>query len=256
MAYEPKQIEACRVVLLELMELLAPWEGHTLVVGGYAVQLTLSARGRRVGSDYVGTMDVDLMGDLPSVAARRLRRTLLDAGYTEHGQMTDRLIRTVDVGGKPYDVPVDLMLGVSSEHRRYLEGAVAQDLRWRLPSGTPTKARVLIASLPDLLLMKMRAYADENAKGKDGYDVYQLIRHGADSPEALARRVAEALPDELLTELVGDLELFFLQKKRATRDAAMVMRDYHNQLKTEALRDVQQIVTRFVASLRRATEKG
>ncbi len=256
MAYEPKQIEACRVVLLELMELLAPWEGHTLVVGGYAVQLTLSARGRRVGSDYVGTMDVDLMGDLPSVAARRLRRTLLDAGYTEHGQMTDRLIRTVDVGGKPYDMPVDLMLGVSSEHRRYLEGAVAQDLRWRLPSGTPTKARVLIASLPDLLLMKMRAYADENAKGKDGYDVYQLIRHGADSPEALARRVAEALPDELLTELVGDLELFFLQKKRATRDAAMVMRDYHNQLKTEALRDVQQIVTRFVASLRRATEKG
>jgi len=256
MAYEPKQIEACTVVLLELMELLAPWEGHIVVVGGYAVQLMLSARGRQVGSDYVGTMDVDLMGDLPSVAARRLRGTLLDAGYTEDGQMTDRLIRIVDVAGKPYEVPVDLMFGVSSERRRYLEGADAQRLRGRLPSGTRTEARVPIASLPDLLLMKMRAYADENDKGKDGYDVYQLIRHGAASPEALARRVAKALPDELLTELVGNLELFFLQKRRATRDAAMVMRDYHNQLKTEALRDVQQIVTRFVAGLRRATENG
>jgi len=226
------------------------------VVGGCAVQLALSARGRQAGPDYVGTMDLDFMGDLPSAAARRLRGTLLGAGYTEDGRISDRLIRTVDVAGKPYEVPVDLMLGLSSERRRYLEGADAQRLSGRLPCGTPTEARVPIASLPDLLLMKMRAYADENAKAKDGYDVYQLIRHGADSPEALAPQVAEALPDQLIAELLGNLELFFLQKKRATRDAAIMMREYHNQLKTAALRDVEQTVARFVAGLRRAAEDG
>ena len=97
----------------------------------------------------------------------------------------------------------------------------------------------------------MRPYRDGNSKWKDAYDVYYLLRYAAVSPEHLAAEVAVALPPELLDELVENLRVFFLMKRRAGRDAGMMIRDHHGVPKADTEKDALNLVQRFVEALER-----
>jgi len=250
MAYEPMQVAACRMVLLEVLQLLEPWREHFVVIGGWATHMLLhDSPNAQAMPDYVGTMDVDLSICLGPASVRAIRGELLSAGYREDNSMPSRLLRTVQVSGSPYHVPVDLLAASSREYRNRVAGGISFALSGTLPDGHETTLQVPIVSMADLLVMKMRPYREKNEKAKDGYDVYYLLRYAAGSPERAAGQVAARLPADLRSELCDNLQLFFLQKKRAARDAAIMIRDFHSTPKAQALRDVEEVVRRFVAEL-------
>jgi hypothetical protein len=99
-----------------------------------------------------------------------------------------------------------------------------------------------------LLLAKMRPYESKGAKAKDGYDAYMLLAFAAREPEELAQAAVE-LPRELATELLKLVEVFFIKKQRAARDAAILLRDYRGARKKTAARTAVDLATRFVREL-------
>ena len=250
MAYEPDRVKACRMVMLEVLGLLEPWRDSLVLIGGWAVQIGLDQHSDpRDVRDYVGTMDVDFAGNIGMAHTRTIRGRLLEAGYLQDDRMPERMIRIVQVGGEGYHVPVDLLMGVSVEKRARQQRATSVDLTGELPDGTAARVTARVASVADLLAMKMGPYADDNAKVKDGYDVYQLMRHAADSPEELAAEAAAILPPEVCSELARNIDVFFLKTKRAARDAAIMVRDFHGTPKADTVRDARNLAQRFLEAL-------
>ena len=108
-----EQSIACRRVLLELAEVLAPWWDDIVVVGGVAVQLSL----KEEAGQLMPTMDLDLALDIRSISRSDIpedMHTRLLAAYYEEpkpGGKAFRYFRTVKVNGKPIEVPVDFLTG-------------------------------------------------------------------------------------------------------------------------------------------------
>lgn len=201
------------------------------VIGGAAVQVVLqSCSASEMASHYIGTLDVDL-ATADGTSRDELRRVLLEAGARQDGGNPDRVWLLVDVDGDQLEAPVDT-------------------ITLSLVGGVPDVAEGTVLSLPLLLLTKMRPYANDGEKGKDGYDVYMLLACAAGGPEVAAERCAEELPGDLAEELMRLAEVFFLITRRAARHAATVLRDYHNMTRREAFAEVTSVAERFVRTLR------
>ncbi len=249
MAYEPYLVRACRMVMLEVLDILEPWRDSLVLIGGWAVQMQLEQAHGAGDRDYMGTMDVDLDGDMGAAQAHTIRGRLIEAGYREDESVPERLIRVIQVDGTAYEVPVDFLVGSSVEKRARQQRAGSVSLSGELPNGAAVQVTMQLVSVADLLVMKMRPYADDNAKMKDGYDVYQLLRHAAATPEDLAAGAAACLPPQLRRELARNMEVFFLKTKRAARDAGMMMRDFHGVNKRDTIQDAINLAERFVTAL-------
>jgi len=249
MTYEPDRVTACRIVLLDVLRLLEPWRDHLMLIGGWAVRLQLESVHRAEAQDYVGTMDVDIDGDIGAAQAHAIRGRLIEAGYRQDERMSGRLVRTVEINGVGYEVPVDLMLGSSTQRHGRAQRALMLDVEGTGPDGTAVRRSARVVSVPDLLVMKLRPYADNDAKMKDGYDIYQLLHYAADTPEQLAAEVAAGLSQELRAELARNMRIFFLQTRRAARDAAIMMREFNAVPRKDALADAMGLARRFLDAL-------
>ena len=205
------------------------------IIGGSAVMAVLRHISARQVPDYVGTLDVDVA--VRNIEDREALCSILLQlpGATPDPDDSDRIRVPVEVDGELVMAPVDVVTS-------------------QLAEIGPVWADIPTLPLPALLLSKMRPYENEGAKGKDGYDAYMLFAHAASSPEEIARTAVEVLPRELAEELLKLINVFFVMKRRAARDAAMLLRDYHGFDKKEALRKAVHLAQRFVRELRQSLD--
>jgi len=205
--YEDRGVRAMHAVLIELGQILGPYRGAVVVVGGAVPYLLL----RGSEPPHVGTLDVDLDLDperLADGAYAELVETLERAGYGRdiEGLKPFQLQRAVDLGdgGTPVLVLVDLLMPREAKTRRNrpalvaglrVQGTDAGEIALRnnvrlsldgeMPDGRPNRVELLVASIPALLVMKGFALDGRN-KPKDAYDIYYCVRNFPGGPVALA----------------------------------------------------------------------
>ena len=119
--YEDRGVHAMHAVLIELGQILGPYRGAVVVVGGAVPYLLL----RGAEPPHVGTLDVDLDLDperLAEGAYAEFVETLKRAGYRRdvEGLKPFQLQRAVDLGddGDPVTVLVDLLMPRDAKTRR------------------------------------------------------------------------------------------------------------------------------------------
>jgi len=214
--YDDRGVRAMHTVLIELGQILGPYRGAVVVVGGAVPYLLL----READPPHVGTLDVDLDLDperLAKGAYAELVETLERAGYRRdiEGLKPFELQRAVDLrdGGDPVLVLVDLLMPRDAKTRRNrpaliaglrVQGADAGEIALRnnvrlsidgkMPDGRPNRVELLVASIPALLVMKGFAL-DGRDKPKDAYDIYYCVRNFPGGPVALAELCRPLLDD-------------------------------------------------------------
>jgi hypothetical protein len=219
--YEDRGVRAMHAVLIELGQILGPYRGAVVVVGGAVPYLLL----READPPHVGTLDVDLDLDperLADGAYAELVETLERAAYRRNveGLKPFQLQRIVDLqdGGDPVSVLVDLMMPRDTRTRRNrprliaglrVQGADAGEIALksnvrvsvdgRMPDGRPNRVEILVASIPALLVMKGFAL-DGRDKPKDAYDIYYCVRNFPGGPAALAEACRPLLEDPVVRD--------------------------------------------------------
>ena len=126
--YEDRGVRAMHAVLIELGQILGPYRGAVVVVGGAVPYLLL----RGADPPHVGTLDVDLDLDperLAEGAYAEFVETLERAGYRRSGDGLKpfQLQRAVDLGdgGDAVTVLVDLLMPRDAKTRRNRPSLIA-----------------------------------------------------------------------------------------------------------------------------------
>uniref|UniRef100_A0A7C2JYE7 Uncharacterized protein n=1 Tax=Schlesneria paludicola TaxID=360056 RepID=A0A7C2JYE7_9PLAN len=119
------EVDACRAVLIEVLTILAKDLDKLAVVGGWVPELAFPNEG------HIGSLDVDLALDarkLEPKAYESIRKKLVDAGYQQSTEMSNRFFRHIP--GTSIQVKVDLITGefpkiaADGTHHRIQELAV------------------------------------------------------------------------------------------------------------------------------------
>ena len=229
-AYTDRSKRMCVAALARLEGLLSQIEFDYRIIGGSAVLLVVEAPARGCPADHVGTLDVDIAVQRPT-EREALQRVLLDSGGRQDPQNAIRIWIPVAVGDEDGEVPVDI---ITSDFVSLPPGQTSP------PTLPPTA----------LLLSKMRPYENKGAKGKDGYDAYMLLAHAAAEPEELAEDAIGELPEAAVGELLHLIEVFFMNKRRAARDAAMLLRVCRGADRSAVIRHAVTSAERFAHRLR------
>jgi len=234
---------AARTVLLDALGALAAHQPALVVVGAQAVYLRTGSAGLTVApytTDGDLALDPTLLGDDP-----RLGEAMQHGGFTllvrnDGGVEPGTWIGTTEVTGRPYSVPVDLIVpeGVlpggrtrgarltvhgkqAAKRTRGLEAALIDHGRMTLcglAAGDDRQVEVSVAGVAALLVskvIKLRDRVEQNRphrlKDKDAGDVLRLIRA---TPVALMAERLDALrQDEVagavtVEALTGAVALF------------------------------------------------
>jgi len=100
------EVTACRSVLIEVLTILAKDLDNLAVVGGWVPELAFPDKG------HIGSLDVDLALDaqkLEPKAYESIKKKLVDAGYQQSPDMSNRFFRSIK--GAAIQVRVDLITG-------------------------------------------------------------------------------------------------------------------------------------------------
>ncbi len=223
-----EQSIACRMVLLELAEVLEPWWDDIVVVGGVAVQLSLEEP-----SLILPTMDLDLALDIRTISRsdvpEDMHTRLLAAYYEEPrpGGKVFRYFRTVTVNGKPIEVPVDFLTGerfgtdpdrsaedVEGIRVSKLDGCelafqetVSIRLEGQRPDGSTSTETVRIPTDPYLLAMK--GFPLHARRPKDARDIYLMVANHPGGVDAFIKRLNPLMEDLVLRRGLEKMRIAF-----------------------------------------------
>ena len=223
--YGARHVEAARRVLVDLGQVLGAWVSDSIVVvGGWVPDLVLP------GSEepHVGSIDVDLALDADKLREGRYAevvKLLLGTGRYKESDKPFRLRAKVDLGDGEPVIVVDVEFLKAPEKRRKhrkprlmpgfrpleADGCAAAFLHpERVPiagkmiSGAENRVHMLIASLPDFLIMKAYALAGRD-KPKDAYDICFCLDNAPGGIEGLALRWRERRDNPLVAVAVQHL---------------------------------------------------
>jgi hypothetical protein len=159
--YDDERIAACRSVLIEVLTILGKHREYLVVVGGWVPPLLFGP------GDHIGSLDVDLAIDarrMPSYVYETIPNELRKHNYYT-AESPNRLLRELDVDGRPFTVIVDLMTAPGStppqESHRLVHGMqtwcasgvevaldhfVDREIDGKLPTGGINRVTVHVAS--------------------------------------------------------------------------------------------------------------
>lgn len=203
--YNERMVQAAHAVLLELVHLLGEYREGIALVGGWVPGLLLPQH----AGQHVGSMDVDIALDhqlLEEAGYETICAKLESRGYRRSDDQPFIFFRDVPAEEGTLTVEVDLLAGeyegTSLRHRtQRIQDAKARKARGcdlvfpmaekirisgKRPDGYEDSATIKIAGIVPFLIMKAMAMADRH-KEKDAYDIYFVLRHYPDSPDALVR---------------------------------------------------------------------
>lgn len=208
--YSPDDVKACLSVLLELLTYLKPYEGHIVLIGGWAPYFLTQ---RNTGDTlHQGSLDIDLAlnpASIPADAYETILEILQDRGYEPKRNAKGEIVpasymRTfIDEDGHNHTVQVDLMSpeygGTAASHRHQpvqdilarkgrgvdlaFNSPVERKLEGYLPNKAKNAVTLRIANLIACFTMKATTFHNRG-KEKDAYDLYMLIKeypHGIDA---------------------------------------------------------------------------
>ena len=227
--YGQRQIEAARRVLIDLGQVLGSWFADSIVVvGGWVPDLLLP----NSEEPHVGSIDVDLALDTDKLQQGRyaeIIRSLLATGRYEKTDQQYKLHAVVDLddGGPAVVVEVDFLKAPMRRRKRKAErlvpgfrpldadGCAAAFLHpERVPiegqmiSGAHNRVNLLVASVPDFLVMKAHALAGRD-KPKDAYDFCFCLDHAPGGMEAVAHAWRERAEDPIIAKAIEHLRAKF-----------------------------------------------
>lgn len=211
------EVDACRAVLIEVLTILAKDLDKLAIVGGWVPELAFPNKG------HIGSLDVDLALDarkLEPKAYESIRKKLVDAGYQQSSEMSNRFFRNVP--NTSIQVKVDLITGEFPEiaadgtHHRIQELTVwkargvdlaftfQQDVavEGTLLGGGHNKVTAKIPIIAAYLCIKAITLS-ERKKEKDAYDICFCIEHYNGGYKKLAEEFRGKMHDELIAEGIG-----------------------------------------------------
>ena len=231
--YPKREIEACKRVLMEILNLLKEYADHIALVGGWVPYYMVPEK----SDQHTGSLDVDICFDLQwisEVAYETILNTLRENGYYQTNQNKPfQWWKDVIVDdGKPISVEVDLLSseyggrGKNHEHQNIQDikarKARGSDLIFgmgeknrfkeiilegRLPNGDRDSVRFKIAGVVPFLVMKGMAIG--RGKPKDAYDIEFVIANYPDGFDALVSEFKEDLDHPLVLEGLGKIRTKF-----------------------------------------------
>jgi hypothetical protein len=221
--YTEEKVAAAKSVMVELFHLLGEYRDQIVLIGGWVPSLLVPDR----DDPHVGSLDVDLALD---------HRGLADAGYQSIAKLLEsreyekdkdnpfKYWRTVELGGRPIRVELDLMAGqyggTGKSHRTQkvqgiqprkargcdiaFEAPIEVVVEGELPGGGRDRASVRVTPIVPFLVMKAMALSDR-LKEKDAYDIYYCIRHYPGGITALAEAFRPLAGHGLVREALGKI---------------------------------------------------
>jgi hypothetical protein len=213
------EVDACRGVLIEVLTVLAKDLDKLVVVGGWVPELAFPNKG------HIGSLDVDLALDarkLQPKAYESIRKKLMEAGYQQSMEVTNRFYRSIT--GTPIQVKVDLITGEFPEflapgtHHHIQELTVWKargvDLAFDfqqdvvvegiLPNGGHNKVIAKMPIIAAYLCIKSITLM-ERMKEKDAYDICFCIENYPGGHKILAEEFRSKTDNKLIVEGIGIL---------------------------------------------------
>lgn len=265
--YTPRQVEAARRVIVDVMQVLAAYSDCIVLIGGWVPELLIG----NAGEDHVGSVDVDLALDTEKLQEGRyaeMLKLLLGTRRYKQGELSFQLEIEVDLkdGGDPVLVDVEFLAkkGARTEKNRpkKLDGfrtlkadgcaaafdqPVATRLEGRMTSGAENAVTLQIASIADFLVMKAYALAGRD-KPKDAYDICYCL----DNYDGGIEELAEAWKSRADKRDYLERAVEILREKFATAGAfgPMQVVAFHNESDEETreqqARRAYELVSRFL----------
>lgn len=204
--YEPRQVTAARRVIVDVMQVLASFEDCLVLVGGWVPDLVIGD----TEEPHIGSIDVDLAldaGKLDEGRYAEMLKLLLGTKRYWQGEKEFQFVTEVDLGDgeKPVVVEVEFLAPKEVKTRKkkpkLLEGfrvlkadgcaaafhsPLSQKLKGEMVSGAANTVSLLVASVPDFLVMKAFALNGRD-KPKDAYDICYCLDHYAGGISELAK---------------------------------------------------------------------
>ena len=227
--YEARGVEAARRVLVDLGQVLGSWfEGSIVVIGGWVPDLLLPD----AVEPHIGSLDVDLALDPDKLREGRyaeIVKSLLSSGRYEKTEEPFKLHAKVDLGDGLPPIVVDVeFLKPTKKRRKRRKPRLMPDFRpldadgcaaaflqpervpidGRMISGAENRVQVLVAAIPDFLIMKAHALAGRD-KPKDAYDLCFCLDNAPGGLEALARAWRERRDSPLVAAAIEHLRVKF-----------------------------------------------
>lgn len=219
--YQDRDIKAAFVALIELGQILKPFDKSYVIVGGSVPWLLLD-HGK---PPHLGTLDIDIglnPEDLDDGQYATLVETLERADYRRdlEGLKPFQLLKLVNThdGGYPVPVIVDLLapkgVKLKGNKPQLVQGLRVQQvdgcgvalrnhtnkkIEGNMPDGRPNTVSLPVASIPALLVMKGYALTGRD-KMKDAYDIYYSVRNYPGGAAKLAEDCKPLLADSIAAE--------------------------------------------------------
>jgi hypothetical protein len=223
--YGERELNACKAVLLELVNLLGEIKDEMVIIGGWTPAFILP----QSDDPHVGSLDIDVALDfskIPDDTYQTILKAFLKRGYTQDKEQPFRFFRKVKIeGADPINVEVDLMAGeyggTGKGHRTQkiqdvrarkargcdlaFDAAVTVTLDGNLPDGGRDTASFKVAGIVPFLIMKGMAMY-ERMKEKDAYDIYYCVEHFPGGVEGLAAEFKSFIKNKLVIEGLGKIK--------------------------------------------------
>jgi hypothetical protein len=224
--YGGRETEAARRVLVDLGQVLAAYfKDCIVVVGGWVPELLLPSD----KDPHSGSTDVDLALEPAKLGDNRYAEIVESLLVTGRYRKTDkpfRLQAEVDLGDGRPAIPVDVdFLKPPGKLFRSKGIRLLPDFRpldadgcaaaFRRPerkriegysiAGAKNRVSLLVASVPDFLVMKAHALAGRD-KPKDAYDICYCLDNVPKGIESIASKWRDQRNDPLVADAIGHLQ--------------------------------------------------
>jgi hypothetical protein len=224
--YEPRQVEAARSVLLELMQILGEYREKMVLIGGWVPFFYF-------GASHTGSMDIDIALDRESITDEvynTIREHLEKRGYRQ-GDQPYKFIRDVpQKDDDPIEVEIDFLAGeYGGTNKKHRHQDVQPDLKARkaracelalqyrtkikvtgkMPGGALNETDVYLSDVVPFIVMKGMALYDR-LKEKDAWDIYYCLRHFEGGVQAFAKEFVPLKENKLVAEGLAKIRSKFV----------------------------------------------
>lgn len=229
--YPDRELQACRRVLMEVVNLLHEFSDHIALVGGWVPYFLVP----KEKEGHVGSLDVDIAFDFKNISGdtyETILKILQKNGYYQNDPQKQfqwwKEVRVDD--GEPIAVELDLLAPEYGGSGKKRESQTIQDAKARkargsdlifdnanrfteivmegeLPNGALDSVRCRVAGVVPFLVMKGMALG--RGKPKDAYDIEYVIKNYPGGLKSLVKEFAADTNNALVLEGLGKIRTKF-----------------------------------------------